>query len=201
MSEKDQVARAQLSADDPSGTGTTIVGGQPTRPRRPLRAIPVGIEKLLYAAAIEPDFREALLRDREAAIRARGIALAPSELAMLKLAPASQLANAIDALDTSASNLARRGFLRAVAGAVTLAAGTALAGCGEKPVPQAGIMVDRSSYPDAGIPARDIPDYTFQGRDAAGMTDRPWVEAGPDGASDGGPAKDAGPPDLKKTEK
>jgi hypothetical protein len=121
---------AQLSADDPSGTGTTIVGGQPAVPRQPLREVTVGLEKVLFLAALEPGFRAELLRDREAAIRARGLALQGSELAMLKLAPASQLAASIDALDTSEANLARRGFMRAVAGAVTLAAGSVLAGVG-----------------------------------------------------------------------
>jgi hypothetical protein len=168
MSDDDRKAKAQLSADDPSGTGTTIVGGQPARPRRPLRAIPVGIEKLLFTAAIEPAFREALLRDREAAIRARGIALAPSELAMLKLAPASQLANAIDALDTSASNLARRGFLHAVAGAVTLAAGTALSACdGDPPKPERPAMAGQ----DGGL--RDVADLPRPGPDAGVRIDAP----------------------------
>ncbi len=208
MSDEGRRARAQLSADDAAGIGTTIVGGQPPgAPRRPLRAVPVGIEKLLYAAAIEPAFREALLRDREEAIRARGIALEGTELAMLHLAPEAQLAAAIDGIDTSEQNLARRGFLHAVAGAVTLAAGTMLTGCdGDPPKPE---------FPYAGQPDRGDRDWftgrevagmtdlgTREGlkagidpgyppRDVAGMTDRPWREAGP---------RDAGPPD-KKTEK
>lgn len=99
-------------------------------PRQPLREVTVGLEKVLYLAALEPAFREALLSDREGAIRARGLALQGSELAMLRLAPAPQLAASIDALDTSEANLARRGFMRAVAGAVTLAAGSVLAGVG-----------------------------------------------------------------------
>ena len=95
------------------------------------REVPVGLEKVLYLAATEPAFRDALLRDRAAAVRARGIRLRASELSMLELATPEQLASSIDALDTSEASLARRGFMRAVAGAVTLAAGSVLSGCGE----------------------------------------------------------------------
>ena len=143
-------ARGQLSADDPRGTGTTIADGQPlgASSRRPLRAVPVGIERVLYSAAIDPEFREVLFRDREEAIRARGIVLESSELAMLRLTPTEQLASAIAALDVSETNLARRGFMHAVAGAVTLAAGSVLAGCGEEPT--RGIMPDLPRSFDSG---------------------------------------------------
>jgi len=130
-------ARGQLSAEDPGAAGAagpTIVGGQPPGDRRsPLRQVPVGLEKVLYTAATDAGFREELLRDRERAVNARGLELQASELAMLRLAPAAQLVAAIDALDTSDTNLARRGFMRAVAGAVTLAAGSVLAGCDDRP--------------------------------------------------------------------
>jgi hypothetical protein len=148
-------ARGQLSADDPSGTGPTIVGGQPPgAARQPLRDVPVGLEKVLYSAAIDPAFREALLRsdDRAGVVRDRGLKLQDSELAMLRLAPAEQLASAIGAIDTSETNLARRGFMRAVAGAVTLAAGSVLAGCGDDAQP-AGIRPDDVS---AGVRPSDL---------------------------------------------
>ncbi len=93
--------------------------------------VAVGLEKVLYLAAIDPAFRAALLADREAALVARGLELQASELAMLRLATPAGLAASIDALDTSEASLERRRFMRAVAGAVTLAAGSVLSGCGE----------------------------------------------------------------------
>jgi hypothetical protein len=65
------------------------------------REVQVGLEKILYLAAVEPGFREALLADRERAIAERGLELLPSERAMLELATREQLAASIDALDTS----------------------------------------------------------------------------------------------------
>src|SRR5512136_763652 len=100
--------------------------------RPPMRdtAVPVGLEQILYLAAVDAEFREALLRDREAALAARGLALRPSELAMLRVAPREQLESTIAGLDTSPANLERRGFLRAVAATVAgAAAGVALGGC------------------------------------------------------------------------
>jgi hypothetical protein len=92
--------------------------------RRSPVSVPVGLEKVLYAAAVNPAFREALLRDREIAAEAAGLQLKPSELAMLRVAPESQLVAAIESLDISDSNVKRRGFMgKVAAAAVTIAAG------------------------------------------------------------------------------
>ena len=92
--------------------------------------VPVGLEQILYLAAMDTDFREALLRDREAALAARGLTLRSSELTMLRLAPREQLEATIAGLDTSTESLERRGFLRAVAATVAgAAAGVAFGGC------------------------------------------------------------------------
>jgi len=161
-------AMGQLGADLPqaSDVSTTIVGGQP--PKRRMLKVPVSaaVERALYLAAIDPAFREELLRDRDEAARRRGLTLSPSELAMLRLAPAEQLAATIDGLDTSPPSLQRRRFMQAVAvGAAALAAG---AGCGgdeevkadtRPPAADAGVTADIPQvYPDAGVQA-DIPQY------------------------------------------
>jgi len=84
--------------------------------------VPVGVEKVLFTAALEPEFRARLLQDRGSAAIDRGFQLRPSEIEMLRLVPAAQLEAAIDRLDTSGANLERRGFMRAVAAsALTLA--------------------------------------------------------------------------------
>lgn len=143
-------AMGQLSADEVSGSGTTIVGGQPPgRRRRPVRGVPVGIEQLLVAAAVDPAFRETLLAERDQAAVARGFTLTPSEQTMLRLAPADQLQRAIEGMDTSPQNLERRNFLRAVAATVaSVVAVDALAGCG-------GDETVKGIRPDDGSPGFD----------------------------------------------
>jgi hypothetical protein len=118
--------------DDDAAPGTTIVGGQPDGQRRKgVVSVPVGLEQLLITAAIEPGFREELIRDRVKAASRRGLKLTPSESSVLKIAPQSQLETMIDRIDTSEKNLEKRSFLRSVAATVlTLAAGTSLQACG-----------------------------------------------------------------------
>ncbi len=154
---KPQRAVGQLSADDPSGVGTTIVGGQPSgSPRKQVNKIPVGIERVLYAAAMEPVFRERLLADREAAIQERGFPLRPSELAMLRLTPAEQLEAAIDSLDTSAPSLERRSFMRTVAASlVTLAAANTISACADE-ITSDGIRPDPDGLAPAGVRPDDV---------------------------------------------
>jgi hypothetical protein len=181
------------SADD-SGSGTTIVGGQPPgRPRRALQDVPVGLERVLYLAASDPGFRQALLRDRDAAVDARGFPLLPSERTALKVASTEQLEAAIRGLDVSAPSLERRGFMRSVAAsAVTLAAVNALSGCDRAPVPgvpdNGPVMagMDRSQPPWEGPPIAgdrpgDGPGPRWEGP-LAGI--RP-LERGPDAPQDG----------------
>lgn len=145
--------------------------------RKPEREVPVGLEKLLYCAAIDPAFRETLLRDRARAATERGVELSPSERSMLGLASEEQLTASIAALDTSEAGLARRGFLRAVAGAVTLAAGSVLTGCGDEEDKVGGIRPS-----DAGPDFHQGPeiggirpgDVGADRRASDGVTDRPF---------------------------
>ncbi|MCK9458114.1 MAG: hypothetical protein M0R80_00360 [Proteobacteria bacterium] len=117
----------------PDGIALTIVGGQPLRkgrrhaPQGKLE-IPVGLERILYLAAGDPELRARLLADRAGVIAAMGVALRPSEKAMLEAAPGAALEAMIDRIDTS--NPRRRRFMNLVAAAATaLAAGTAGTAC------------------------------------------------------------------------
>ena len=101
----------------------------PTRGKSEAR-VPVGVERVLYMAALDPAFRAALLSGREAALAGRGFELTESERAMLRLAPDAQLEEAIAAIDTSPTNLERRGFMAAVAATAALATAEVLTSCG-----------------------------------------------------------------------
>jgi len=134
----------ELPADDAASMGTTIVGGQPPGRARQTQSVPVGVERVLFTAATDSAFREALLADRTRALEARGIDLEASELALFERIPASQLEAAIGAIDTSPANLRRRVFLGAVAAG---AAAVALEGCGDDSTVK-GIRPDDGSVAD-----------------------------------------------------
>jgi len=177
----------QLTADDPVKSGPTIVGGQPPpRKRATLAGVPVGIERVLFLAAVEPTFRQALLEgDREAAVAARGLEMKPSELAMLRAIPATQLAANIDGIDTSEDNVERRTFMRAVAaGAMAVASAEAFSGCD---------TASDGNRPDTGPPPMDAtgirPDMPQYGKDSAGFKG----DMAP-------PIKDGEPPDQGKVD-
>lgn len=167
------VAMGQLTAKDDSGIGTTIVGGQPPTRRRPVRNVPVGVERVLFDAAGDSAFRAALLEDRKRAIAQRGLELIDSERAMLMAIPAAQLQATINSLDVSPTNIERRSFLGAVA-LSTMGVAVGVAGCGDDD--SAGIRPDDVGLEDQGI-------------DAADRGIRPDMDAG---VRDSGPAKEVG---------
>jgi len=116
------------------------------RNERPVpTGLPVGVERVLYTAAVDPSFKEALARDRLAAVASRGFELSGSEQALLRMVPDSQLRAAIDGIDFSPENLERRRFLRTLAvTTATVVAADALTACGgdSEPTPTRGIQPD-----------------------------------------------------------
>ena len=114
------------------------------------RRLPVGVEKVLYLAATDEGFRQALMEDRARAVQQRGLSLRDSERALLAAVPDQQLRVAIDGMDTTPRNVQRRTFMRVVAAsAATVAAAEAL-GCSDDAT--AGIR------PDMGDDANKIED-------------------------------------------
>jgi hypothetical protein len=153
-------------------TRTTIVGGQPPDHQRSQVRVPAGVERVLCLAAVDPEFRAALLgEDRERAIARRRLRLRESERRMLQLAPAAQLEAAIQGLDISPENLERRRFMGAVAAsaAAIAAAGGSVAGCG-----------DNDQDKDSGVP-------TEAGLDVAAGMDAGRLDRGADSSHDGAP--------------
>ena len=70
---------------------TTIVGGRPPGCGKPLGPIPRGIEVLVKKAAVDPEFKFILMRDRAWAAQEIGLVLDAAEATMLNLIPAPQL--------------------------------------------------------------------------------------------------------------
>lgn len=104
---------------------TTIVGGQPRKRPAMRMKVRVGLERVLYRAALDRHFREALLADRPAALASAGFELDPSEHAVLASVDRDSLAAMIAQVDPAGRK--DRRFMRAVAATfVTLASGTAM---------------------------------------------------------------------------
>lgn len=123
--------------------------------------VKIGVERVLYTAATDHQFRQALLAHRESALSARGMELSSTERAMLLGVTDEQLLANIEKMDVSPKNHQRRAFMRVVAaGAMTVAAADALAACGGED--NTGIRPD---FPDQGVPDAEAPD---QGTDTAG---------------------------------
>ncbi|MCP4679742.1 MAG: hypothetical protein GY854_30480 [Deltaproteobacteria bacterium] len=158
--DRSYMAMGALSHQGEVQPDTTIVGGQPERKRRKGRqTIPVGLEQVLYTAATDKRFCEELLGDREKAARLGKFSLTASELAVLKTAPTSQLKHMIEHIDTSDTNLKRRGFLRAVAATVvTLAASSGVEGCGGANVKESTVDIVGSGCDMAAGERPDMPD-------------------------------------------
>ena len=103
---------------------------KPLQRRRFTVDVPAGIERVLYLAATDPQFRQELMQDRAGAAEKAGLRLQDSERAILQHAPARQLDGFIDSLDTSPHNVQRRTFMKAVAASTAgLAAAGAVGGC------------------------------------------------------------------------
>ncbi len=172
-------ALGQFSAEPPAqrpptaerdrAAGPTIVGGQPpARESATPGDVPLGLEQVLYTAAVDPGFYGQLLQDRQAAVAGAGIDLRPSEQAMLAAISPAQLRAAVSGVDTSPRNLQRRSFLRSVAaGALTVTAVEALQGCSDDAA--TGIRPQVDAAPDDGLMATGIrPDLPGDsGRDQA----------------------------------
>ena len=103
----------------------TSVGGRPRVRKKAVLKVPIGIEKVVYRAAADPEFRERLFADRQGAVTHMGFNLLDSELAILLSVPNRSLAAMIDRIDPERHG--RRRFMRKVAAcALAVATSTVL---------------------------------------------------------------------------
>ena len=86
--------------------------------------VPIGIEKVLYRAAADPEFKDLLMRDRAGALDGARLRLTATEQGILGSVPKPALARMIERIDTRAHG---RGKVMKTVAAVALAATTALA--------------------------------------------------------------------------
>jgi len=130
---------------------TTIVGGQPPGNQRPLPPIPLGIEHLLSMAAVDPRFGQALLQQREQAIKASGVRLSATEHGILGAVDPDALQQMIHSVHQGIPEQDRRSFLNRSAAALVALVGGGLAMGGATGCPGAvkGSRPDRPEKPDA----------------------------------------------------
>lgn len=124
-----------------------LLRGQPQRGAVRQARVPIRFEKLLVRAAADPEFRTALLADREAALACAGVELSETEKGMLRASSDARLAAMIDGIDLKRHT--RRPFGKAVATAVFAAAAASTTLAGGCEAQSAG------SRPDVGYPPSD----------------------------------------------
>ncbi|MDX9719292.1 MAG: hypothetical protein RBU37_00995 [Myxococcota bacterium] len=97
---------------------------KPARDLQPLQLhVPIGIEKVLYQASADPDFRAALFNQRQHTLGQPELALSESEQRLLSSISDTQLSSMIARIDPQAH--ARSPLMRTVTNAVIAAATSA----------------------------------------------------------------------------
>ena len=174
--------------------GRTIVGGRGKVRRTGRISVPVGIEKVLYLAAVTPAFRARLFANRQAALAASGLGLSEDEALILRSVPDEQLGIMIDNIDPRRHG--QRKFIRSVAAcAASVAAASALVQCEGEPS-GGDLYIDAPYLDDAGGARPDayaqLDVYVPNVDDAGG--------ARPDVAEDARDVVEAGLPDVAAPE-
>jgi hypothetical protein len=175
----------------PASPRTTIVGGRPPEAQGGLPPVPIGLERLLRLAAVDPAFGAELIARRVEVAAAAGVDLTRSEAAILAAIPAAQLEAMIARVPPPAPSGRREFLQQAAASAVVALGGAALASCEVCGPTTRGIQPDLpperpvEPMPPTGI-APDVP------------PPRPEVNQT---ATDGGAAPDVPPPrpDVNQT--
>lgn len=136
--------------------GKTIVGGRPLRRPKRRISIPVGIEKVLYKAAVDPLFKKLLLADRMKAVELEKMRLSPSEMLIFRNVSDSALRTMIGKIRPKKHG--RRKLMKAVAAAVvTLTAGTAGVGCDDGGPSEDAVEDDIADVQDIMGDTADMP--------------------------------------------
>ena len=162
----------------------TIVGGRPIDRRRRKVRIPIGIEKVLCAAAADREFLEQLVMARADALTGTGLAVSDAEAAILSSVSEVALRTMIDNIDLKRHR--KRRFFRGIA-AASLAATTATACIGENETAVAGgaapdwpDSITGDSISEVVMPPVDAGSWPELPPDEIIQPDVPEVQAGVD---------------------
>ena len=143
--------RASQIEEGTESVRRTIVGGRPIDRRRRKVRIPIGIEKVLCAAAADREFSEQLILARADALAGTGLEISAAETAILSAVSEAALRTMIDNIDLKRHK--KRRFFRGIA-AASLAATTATACIGENETAMGGGAAP--DWPDTGDTVGDV---------------------------------------------
>ena len=165
----------------PRGKRGELVGSRRRNAPRVKAEVPVTLERLLMLAAEDKALKAQLLDDPFAAVAARGLALRPSEEAMLRAIPRAALEGMIDRIDVPRQR--NRSFAKVVAGAV--ASGMVLVGTVDcvRTEPCDGMDPDSGWHAPDGDVAADGDGDLDSGTDGSGDADSSG-DADADGGAD-----------------
>jgi hypothetical protein len=192
-----------MKQDEPRATlpspRTTIVGGRPPEGEENLPPVPTGMQQLLRLAAVEPRFRQQLLKRRSAVAQAAQVRLTRSEQAILTAVEEKQLRTMVDNMPPPTAS--RRDLLRNSAlSAVLLLGGAGTAGS-VTACHQDQVRRDDHHLIQAGQQFVEPPEPPLENPDAGSPADNPDEEQ-PDAATtppernDNRPLPNAGQPAL-----
>lgn len=167
--------RSMLSEGEPSPL-RTIVGGRPNGKLQVMQTMPLGIQKILYGASLDDDFRKKAGTDPSEAAKELGIELTGSEKAILSAVPPKQLNLMIDQIKEA--HIPRRSFLMKTTATLAAIVATAFGvNAQETPPPVTrGISHDVPSHTrgiSISIPGTDYYEYLPQAQKKAKSDNSP----------------------------
>ncbi len=157
----------------------TIVGGQPPRKNVPLYSS--NLEKLLFKAASDEDFKEQLLHNRHSILEDPALSLSPQDKMILKSIPVVKLTDMIEKFVIQRTS--RRCFLKNAAATVALLT----IGCISEPIDTSSKISETGDAPLPLVTHKPVPtiDYTGTAGIIPDETPIPTsipVDIGPQGA-------------------
>jgi len=175
----------------------TIVGGRPLARKKRKLKIPIGIEKVLCRAAVDPAFRASLFDNRDAALDGLGGELSEAEADILKSIPAQSLETMIARIDPK-KHAGRRFMKGVMAATLVTAALTTSIDCLETRTK--GATADDPTADDIRAGETFAPEAVVKGIQPDDVLGAPDVVETQDGQAILGIDPDVGEPDVVEKE-
>jgi len=184
---------------EPSKPLREVRSGTPHRPDPGLPPVPVGLQKLLRLASVDPSFRARLIAQRDTTADAAGVRLSPSERSILRAIPAEQLERMAEQLPPPRPEQTPR-LRQIAANAVLLLGGAALldgVACRKaeptdttRTIPDAAVTAEAEPVVP---PAADVSGETLATADVAAPVPEAVADVAPAAPAD---AAEEAPPDV-----